>query len=199
MNSSRPASAQCRSSTTRTSGPPTAIASMNRRQAVNDSIRCRLRRRSDQPEQRRDPSPDPLALRIVSKRAARAAPSLAATCGAVVGLEHAGMGLHDLAEGPEADPVAVGQAAALPPGNQLGPGVDGANSSCRRRLLPMPGAPRMVMNLRQGSVRAGARCRSRGASSAARPINGVGGQAGVGRAAAGGLDSPDRPRARPCP
>ena len=39
-------------------------------------------------------------------------------------LEDAGLRLDDLAERPERDPVAVGEAAALAPGDELGVGVD---------------------------------------------------------------------------
>ena len=39
--------------------------------------------------------------------------------GLIVGLQDPGLGLHDLSQRPEADPVPVGQASALPPGDEL--------------------------------------------------------------------------------
>ena len=42
----------------------------------------------------------------------------------IVGLQDPGLGLHDLPERPEADPVAVGQAPSLPPGDELGELID---------------------------------------------------------------------------
>ena len=53
----------------------------------------------------------------------RTASSFADSVDLVVGVEDARVGLDDLAQGPEADPVAVRQAAADTPGDEIGQGV----------------------------------------------------------------------------
>ena len=60
--------------------------------------------------------------------------SFAAACRGVR-LEDPGMGLDDLTERPERDPIAVGQAAPLPPAHQLGALVDVAKSSAHEPAL----------------------------------------------------------------
>ena len=52
--------------------------------------------------------------------------------------------LHDLAERPQRDSVPVGEAAALPPRDELRIGIGDTWSSYTRRLLPMPGTPTSV-------------------------------------------------------
>src|SRR6266545_7670380 len=41
-----------------------------------------------------------------------------------VGLENAALGLHDLAQGPEGDPLSIGQTAPLTPADEAGPLLD---------------------------------------------------------------------------
>ena len=95
----------------------------------------------DQAEQRGDAGLEPLLVGGSATSAATAASSLAGDLGRVVGLEDAGLGLDDLAQGPEGDPVAIGQAAALAPGDQLRPVVqEGRQLSDQAALADAGGA-----------------------------------------------------------
>ena len=120
--SSRPSSAQCRSSKTSTVGRCSPIASKKRRQAANASPRL------SPPPPVSDPRPDewpqvtddPFRLGRIRRRARRPPPSsFRAASSAGSPLENAGLRLRHLAQRPVADPVAVGEAAALAPGDQL--------------------------------------------------------------------------------
>ena len=72
------------------------------------------------PEQRQQPLAEPRALGALGKHRVE----LRRRDLGRVGLQDPGVGLDDLAERPEGDPLAVRQAPALPPGDELGPGVD---------------------------------------------------------------------------
>ncbi len=72
------------------------------------------------PEQGQQPLPEPLPLVAVGEDGAE----LLLRDRGRIGLEDAGVRLQDLPERPEGDPLPVGQAAALPPGRELGAGVD---------------------------------------------------------------------------
>src|SRR5262249_22833566 len=54
-------------------------------------------------------------------------------------LDDSGLRLDDLAEGPQCDPVAVRQAAPLPPDDQLGVGVDDPRQLVDEPALADPG------------------------------------------------------------
>jgi hypothetical protein len=91
-----------------------AIASTKRRQAANSSARSGLAASG---------SAMPTSGASRGQQRLRGRPQLAGHLSGVVGLQEAGVGLDDLPQRPERDAVAVGQAAALPPDDQLGPGV----------------------------------------------------------------------------
>lgn len=55
-----------------------------------------------------------------------------------VGVEHTGLGLDDLPERPEGDALAIGQGAALAPGDQPGVRLDGAAQLGDQPALPHP-------------------------------------------------------------
>ena len=116
-------------------------------------------------------------------------------------LEDAGLRLDDLAERPERDPVAVGEAAALAPGDELGIGLDDAlelvdepaladagdadqREELRRALVPRPleGVPDDA-ELALAADELGARL-----------VSGVDAEAGV-----SAPSPPDARPARPCP
>ena len=90
-------------------------------------------------DQRREPACEPVASAAPRRparprRASRPRPR-------AVGLEDARLGLDDLAERPERDPVAVGQAPALPPATRAPGARRRSRNSATRRLLPTPGSP----------------------------------------------------------
>ena len=92
---------------------------------------------------------------------------------AVVGLEDAGVSLHDLAERPEGDALAVRQAAALAPGDQLGARVDVAQELGDQARLADAGLADDEGDLgRRGSTAFSRRARGR-TSSISRPTSGV--------------------------
>ena len=129
--SSRPSSAQCRSSKTSTSGRCSASASKNRRQAANASARGRRRRSR--------PSPSPTSGRRCGstqpRRPARPPrPPCELRAGLVggVGLEDAGLRLDDLAERPERDAVAVGRQRPCRQVISSGSAVDALRRARRR-------------------------------------------------------------------
>ena len=72
-----------------------------------------------EPDERAEVPLDPVGLRLVHERA-HASCQLASRLVARVRLEHAGLRLHHLAEGPEGDAFAVRQRPALTPARQLG-------------------------------------------------------------------------------
>ncbi len=88
-----------------------ASASRNRRQAVNASSRPTSRRLVPRADERRQPGPIHArsASSVGESRDGRV--ELRRGLGGIVGLEDARLGLHDLAERPERDALAVGQAA----------------------------------------------------------------------------------------
>ena len=57
----------------------------------------------------------------------------------VVGLQDPGLGLHDLSQRPEADPVAVGEAPAFPPGDEIRELIDVAGELAHQTRLAEPG------------------------------------------------------------
>ena len=91
------------------------MCSRNRRHAVKSSSRSAVERRLD-PEQREQPLAEPRALVAFGKHRVE----LRRRDVGRVGLEDAGVGLHDLAERPERDALAVREAPALSPGDQVG-------------------------------------------------------------------------------
>ena len=152
--SSSPSSAQCRSSKTRTSGRCSASASKKRRQAANASLAARRPRSPPSPTSGRrwtSTQSRPRARRDRDRRV-----ELRARAVGCVGLEHARLRLDHLAERPERDPVAVREAAALPPGDQLGLGVDVARRAPRRA-----GSCRCPVRRRASRAAASARARTR--------------------------------------
>ena len=146
MKSSSASSAQCRSSKTSTSGARPASASMNSLHAANAST-CRSPPQLLavlEPHQRPQ-----LAEHPVRPAGRRRGDNSAAQLGAgglgVVRVEDPRLGLHDLGQRPERDPVAVGQRRPLRKAISRGVGCDRARrarppaGSCR-----YPGAPTTV-------------------------------------------------------
>ena len=124
--SSSPSSAQWRSSNTST-GRPLLGEPLEEPAPGGERSRC-----ADRPYARRRRGRRAAACARAptrpQRRPARVSPTASAsfasaTCGGV-GLEDSRLCLRHLAERPEADALAVGQAAALPPRDQLGLGVD---------------------------------------------------------------------------
>ncbi len=93
----------------------------------------------DQAEQGGDAGLDPLLVGGVGHQRGHGRLQLGLDLARVVGLEHAGLGLDDLGERPEGDPVAVGQAAALAPGDQLRAGVQAGRQLPDQAALADPG------------------------------------------------------------
>ena len=124
--SSRPSSAQCRSSSTRTSGRCSASASRKRRQAANASPRRSPPRpvSVSSPTSGRRCDSTQRASRRVGERVLDRRVQLLGRLRLGVPLEDARLRLDDLRERPERDAVAVGEAAPLAPGDELGVGVD---------------------------------------------------------------------------
>ena len=140
-NESRASSAQCRSSNTSTVGPCAASPSRKRRQAVNDSS-C---------EAGSAGAPTSGASRALSQaRSGSSAGSgtLELGCGLLgrVRLEDAALRLDDLPQRPEGDPLPVGQAAALPPADELGALLDVAE---QLRAEPALAHPRLAHDRHQ--------------------------------------------------
>ena len=168
--SSRPSSAQWRSSKTSTSGRCSASASKKRRHAANAS-----RRRSPascrgpaEPDERAEVLVHPRASTSSSTTASTAVASLAAAASASSRLEDPGLGLHHLAERPEADAFAVGQRAALAPGDELADrSSSAAQSSTEEPALADPGRADQRDQLRRALALRSARPR-RGAARARR-------------------------------
>ena len=133
--SSRPASAYCTSSNTRTSGPSSASRSKNSRQAANRSSRSRTARSLERRaggEPRADPAPAPPRRGRARKRRPRASRAPRPASSPQRSEPHA----DHLGQRPERDAVAVGQAAAAVPPDRLGEPVD--------VLLELPGQPRLA-------------------------------------------------------
>ena len=108
-----------------------------------------------EPHQRREPRLEPLALRGVAGDGADRRVQLGGSLPRVVGLQDARLGLDDLAEGPEADGLAVGEAVAPAPGDQLRSGVERSRRArATSRLLPTPGSPRTVTSCTACSLNA---------------------------------------------
>ena len=79
-----------------------------------------------QPEQRRQPCPEPLALRALADECLQRGVQLGYHVHGRVGLKNAGLGLDDLPQGPERDAVPIRQAATLTPRHELLAVVDEA-------------------------------------------------------------------------
>ena len=145
-NSSRSASAQCRSSSTRISGLRAATASKNRRQAVKVSDSGS--RRADRGPPARPASGARWASTQRASWAGRdsrpstAIRQLLLTVAGRHGCQHAGVALDDLGQRPEADAVAVG-AGSGPVARRSSPARCSTrwNSSQTSRDLPIPGGP----------------------------------------------------------
>ncbi len=123
-NSRSASSAQWRSSTTRTHGRFAASASRNLRQAVNASSRETAAPSPPAPTSGPRRESNHARSDSSSTRPATVSPELRGRQVLVVGLEDAGLGLDDLAERPERDPLAVRQAAAVSPGDDVRPVVE---------------------------------------------------------------------------
>ena len=68
----------------------------------------------------------------------------------VVRLEDPGLGLDDLAQCPEGDPLSIGQAAPVAPGDQVGPVVEGRAELGDEAALADPGLPHDGDELHRG-------------------------------------------------
>ncbi len=126
--SRRLSSAQWMSSTTTTSGRCSASPSRKRRQAANASFRrsppsCAS---LGEAEEREEMRLDPRLVAGAGERVLDGLVDLRRDLLRCVLLEDAGLRLDDLAERPQRDSVAVGEAAPLAPGDELGVGVDDA-------------------------------------------------------------------------
>ena len=180
-------SAQCRSSNTSTAGPRAGDprGSAARRRSSPRATPGRL-----EAEQRPQPLAQPCC--VVARRAATAS-SLASTVADVVGIEDAGVRLDDLPERPERDALAVGQAAALAPGDEPGRCVEGARrtrrrgGSCRCRARRRAGELRRRVAAASRRAHAETRARPRGRRTACRSGR---------RAEAGARDAAARPASR---
>ena len=130
MKSSRPVSAHCRSSNTRTVVPRAAMRSKKRRQAANSRSR---------PPAGASPMPSRVSSACSIHRARSSSVTYSATVAAiavrvvgfVVALGQAGPAADHLAQRPESDPFAIGRAAAAVPVDRLDHAVD--------VLLELPG------------------------------------------------------------
>ena len=91
-----------------------------------------------------------------------------------VGLEDAALGLDDLPERPEGDPLPVGKAAALPPVDEVrGARRCTAKSSAQRRLLPTPGSPTIVTSWQERCCAERSNVPISSGFSSSRPTSGV--------------------------
>ena len=150
-NASSASSAQWTSSNTSTAGPSLGHR-LEEPPPGGERLLLRGRLARVDPDQRQQPRPQPRP-----RRRPRAATALELRGGVVrrVGLEDPGVRLDDLAQRPERDPLAVGQAAALPPADELRPRRRHARtSSATRRLLPTPGSPAIVTSCTERSATA---------------------------------------------
>jgi hypothetical protein len=77
-----------------------------------------------QADQRPEVTADPASLPLVRNQRANCSMQLGGGLLRRVGVDDAGLCLHDLAEGPQGHAVPVGQAAPLPPGGQRRFGLD---------------------------------------------------------------------------
>ena len=172
--SSRPSSAQWRSSTTSTSGPHSASASNKRRQAANASSRRlgRARDASSATSGRRWLSTHAASLGSAT-RSRTARRSFCSAVAGVVRLEDPGLGLDHLAERPERDALAVREAAATAPGHEA-----------RLVATARAGAPRRVGSCRSRERRSGSRAERCGRVARERACRGSGSAPPCGRRAA---------------
>ena len=108
MKSSRPASAQWRSSNRRTTGPLAAIRSKNVRQALNSSSRA-APALALEPEQDEERVLDPAALGLVGDPLRDPGGDGGPGRGLVVALDQPDPAADHLAERPERDALAVGR------------------------------------------------------------------------------------------
>ena len=84
------------------------------------------------------------------------------------------LGLDDLPERPEGDPLAVGQAAALPPARRARARPRGRRRARRhRRLLPTPGSPTIVTSWQERCCAERSKVPIRSGFSSSRPTSGV--------------------------
>jgi hypothetical protein len=82
---------------------------------------------------------DPARLRLVREQAADGSAELLGGLRLAVRLEYAGLRFHHLADRPEADTFAVGQRAALPPGDKPLIALDRMEELCEEPTLSDPG------------------------------------------------------------
>ena len=150
MNSSRPSSAQWMSSNTSTSGPARrdqlqepAPGRERLGAAVAAQLAC-----GGEPGQRRQVRLDPARLVRVGDNVLDGDAELLLDVGRRVGGEDAGVGLHDLAQRPEGDAVAVGQRAALPPEHDVGLPLQVPEQLPDLARLADPGRPHQRHDLR---------------------------------------------------
>ena len=122
--SRRSSSAQWRSSNTSTAGPLSASASRNRRQAANAASSGRRLLPRREADERTELALEPRGLAPRRDEARDRARELVGRDLGVVGLEDPGLCLHDLAERPVGDTLAVGQRAAAAPDDQVGIALD---------------------------------------------------------------------------
>ena len=90
-------------------------------------------------DERRKPGLQPCRLVHVRERLGHGLRELAARRGGVVRLEDSGFGLHDLAQCPERDALAVGEAAPVAPGDEIGTIVEHGTKLRGQATLPDPG------------------------------------------------------------
>ena len=114
---------------------------------------ARLVAAAGEPRERVEVGGDPATLLRLGQQLAEHRVELPLHRGDVVGLENAGLRLHDLAERPDTAALAVGERAALPPPVEIGRVVEASHSSATRRLLPIPGTPTSVMSCAVSSLR----------------------------------------------
>jgi len=112
-----------------------ASSSRKRRQAVNDSSRSAAGE-APAPDQRGQALAQPLPVRPAPRDHLG---QLGRRLVGGVGLQDPGVGLDDLAQRPEGHPLAVGQAAALAPGDQVGGLVEPPAELGHQAALADPG------------------------------------------------------------
>ena len=198
MKSRSAASAQWRSSKTRTVGASSAIRSKKSRQAAKRSSRSRCG--VLQPQQVRESRLDPLALLRVRGRAPPRRRELRSGGFRILVLGDPGASAHHLGQRPVRDALAVGETApSCHQTSSTRPSTYLSNShraaTCRSRRCPMtrrdaPGAPRRMRGRAPSAAR----------SSRSRPTNGASRPPSAPPAAARPREAPARAGpAPPCP
>ena len=92
---------------------------------------------------------DPACFRLVREQASDSSAELLGGLRFAVRLEHAGLRLHHLADRPEADALAVGKRAALPPGDEPAIALDRIEELCEKPALADPGDAHQRHELRR--------------------------------------------------